>query len=1314
MKAKNLIFGGLAIILVLALGLSLGFAIVSLEPSPAFASSGTGTKDDPVVVGSYAELKSELENVASSPKYISLGNDIYSSDYTENNYLNCNSNSAVDVYLDLAGHSIERSGYTNTALFQIGGRYSLTINDSVGTGSITANSSRNVALSVVYLYDTNSCLTINGGEFTLSHTYDTLTTCIQVNGGSLVLNAGSFNAYTYAVKHDYGHLELYGGTFATTENSCIDSYQTINSNLASGSVITSGGVDVAVSDSAKTLAYADIMITPNNAKAIDVIINNKTLSHGQSTEFSVANVGVSVSNYSWSVKKGSTEYTTARPELFSGVNTNTLTILAANDNCILDGATVSLNVRNTSGNDSTLDKSATLTIAHKNTLFYDEEYHWWVCDDCGTETTKAEHNWQTYWTGDAYEHFYACACGAHKQNGAHVNENGDHECDICKLSVFTVTFDANGGLGSMSDETVSDWGKYTLPECTFTAPANKEFKCWKIGDDEVEVGKKKEIYQDTTLTAVWIDTEVVTPVFTQQPISQAKNIDGGETEITPDWNVNFTATKYEVMKNGSVYTTVNHKWFDVDSDVATNMTFSIRAYYDETNYIESDEFTLTWTTNVRQVIYGPGDASGDNNIFEHVTGDTITILSNDYIGYEYEGYSFNYWSIRILGNNSVEIAQKNAGDTYTLTDSIIVVAMWEEKQVDHLTAEYSEDVVAGNSLDVNNMTIKLFYNDGSYDTKDKNQAGFKIGVNSITIDEYVFNTVGNVAITVTSEDKEATMNVNVVGFKVLFHATTGSGNMASQQNMYGNYNLPSCLFSAPNNKQFAGWAVGSVDALPLKQAGDQIVITADIILYAIWADKIPQSLFATYGADVLAGNVINGSKINITLTYTDGSQKELNAGEDVTYWSDADHQIANPLTYTFEEVGNIPVIIKYNTLQTTMNVSVVGYAVSFNANGGAGSMIAQQNKYGNYVLPACTIEAPAEKQFKGWSLTSNGAVLGASINVTADTELFAIWEDIPAVVYTVSFNNNGGTGNMANVEFAGTYTLPTCTFNAPDGKQFAGWALSANGNVIEAATINVAADTELFAIWENLPDPEPQPEQYHHEIVDGVEVYDDTFTQGQAKDVAGLFEAAKADNGKVELTAGTLKLTFNAAAVNAIGGGAASLTANVLTSNFGIEGLEGIQTVIEINFTGATFANGSVHVELPFVMAVPSGKVAKVYYVNGNEKTDMNATFENGKVSFDTNHFSKFAVVFEDEAQPAPVDPEPQPEPQPAQPEAPKGGLSGGAIAGIVIAVVAVLAGAGVGCFFLLKKKGLLGKKGGATASENSAEEPTEDQKNEE
>ena len=72
----------------------------------------------------------------------------------------------------------------------------------------------------------------------------------------------------------------------------------------------------------------------------------------------------------------------------------------------------------------------------------------------------------------------------------------------------------------------------------------------------------------------------------------------------------------------------------------------------------------------------------------------------------------------------------------------------------------------------------------------------------------------------------------------------------------------------------------------------------------------------------------------------------------------------------------------------------------------------------------------------------------------------------PVTTYTVSFNANGGTGTMADVTgVSGSYTLPACTFTAPAGQQFKGWATSANGDVITGTSINVTANTTLYAIW---------------------------------------------------------------------------------------------------------------------------------------------------------------------------------------------------------------------------------------------------------
>ncbi|WP_022762405.1 fibronectin type III domain-containing protein [Butyrivibrio sp. AD3002] len=65
----------------------------------------------------------------------------------------------------------------------------------------------------------------------------------------------------------------------------------------------------------------------------------------------------------------------------------------------------------------------------------------------------------------------------------------------------TITFDANGGTGTMDAVTVTDGSQYTLPENKFTPPTNKEFDKW----DKGAAGAVITITEDTTIKALWKD-----------------------------------------------------------------------------------------------------------------------------------------------------------------------------------------------------------------------------------------------------------------------------------------------------------------------------------------------------------------------------------------------------------------------------------------------------------------------------------------------------------------------------------------------------------------------------------------------------------------------------------------------------------------------------------------------------------------------------------------------------------------------------------------------------------------------------------------
>ncbi len=84
--------------------------------------------------------------------------------------------------------------------------------------------------------------------------------------------------------------------------------------------------------------------------------------------------------------------------------------------------------------------------------------------------------------------------------------------------------------------------------------------------------------------------------------------------------------------------------------------------------------------------------------------------------------------------------------------------------------------------------------------------------------------------------------------------------------------------------------------------------------------------------------------------------------------------------------------------------------------------------------------------------------------------LSEVLEEEPPATYTVSFDANGGDGEMYDVYgVSGEYLLPECGFTAPADKQFKGWATSADGDVFTENSIAVDADVTLYAVWEDIP-----------------------------------------------------------------------------------------------------------------------------------------------------------------------------------------------------------------------------------------------------
>ena len=76
-------------------------------------------------------------------------------------------------------------------------------------------------------------------------------------------------------------------------------------------------------------------------------------------------------------------------------------------------------------------------------------------------------------------------------------------------------------------------------------------------------------------------------------------------------------------------------------------------------------------------------------------------------------------------------------------------------------------------------------------------------------------------------------NIPVVTYTVSFGANGGTGSMADATGISGEYTLPANGFTAPDGKQFKGWATSASGTVI---TGTSITVSADTTLYAIWTN----------------------------------------------------------------------------------------------------------------------------------------------------------------------------------------------------------------------------------------------------------------------------------------------------------------------------------------------------------------------------------------------------------------------------------------------------------------------------------------------
>ena len=214
------------------------------------------------------------------------------------------------------------------------------------------------------------------------------------------------------------------------------------------------------------------------------------------------------------------------------------------------------------------------------------------------------------------------------------------------LADFTITFNGNGGSGSMGPVIVKAETNYILPACGFTAPADQEFKAWEIGGTEYEVGDSYNVNRDTEIKALW-ENSVITPTTYTVTVSNDGNGTGTATPSTAATGTEITLTA--MPKEGYRF----KEWQVISGNVTIkdgkflmpNDNVEVKAIFEEDTPPAPTEHTVTVTSG------GNGTASASPA--KAAAGAEITLTAKPNKGYHFKEWEVISGGVTIKNNKFI-------------------------------------------------------------------------------------------------------------------------------------------------------------------------------------------------------------------------------------------------------------------------------------------------------------------------------------------------------------------------------------------------------------------------------------------------------------------------------------------------------------------------------------------------------------------------------------------------------------------------------------------------------------------------------------
>ncbi len=349
-------------------------------------------------------------------------------------------------------------------------------------------------------------------------------------------------------------------------------------------------------------------------------------------------------------------------------------------------------------------------------------------------------------------------------------------------------------------------------------------------------------------------------------------------------------------------------------------------------------------------------------------------------------------------------------------------------------------------------------------------------------------------------------------YSVSFDLNGGNGKLPSKVSVKYDSMMPDIDKTIPtrSNYVFMGWydnknyTLGDAYYNELNEPSKYYNRKKNITLYAGWKKKDNSSTTVqpTANSYIISFNANNGTgSVPASVNVKNGQMvPEINkniptrSGYIFKGWYDnVDYtkgkvyynELNEPTTY-YEKNDSITLYAGWGK-----DMVVMSYKIIFNANGGSGGQTSSVSVKNGESLPKITSTPPTKKgyTFQGWYDSLSGGTIYYNSSGAAqvkfykklDITLYARWK---ANTYTVSFDVNGGTGNVPDsVTATFGVKMPVINNNIPtrDKHMFLGWYDNedyANGKTYysdlneSAANMDVDKPLTLYAGWSKLEQSE--------------------------------------------------------------------------------------------------------------------------------------------------------------------------------------------------------------------------------------------------